>query len=190
MSEHTAESDCTPAHLGPEVELRLERMADAANEAEIRWLIGEWLTEIAAAVERGKTDDDHAVTGCDGRWACTCGWEPALGEAVYRAHDKHLLDVRSSPACPTCLLVRDEPDEPIQPGDYYTVDPTSPRRCPSCGLVPARDSEGARRVAAARVPDVPTPPALGPQDQARALGIEWPPPLPEGLRSSPGEATS
>lgn len=32
-----------------EVRLRLERMAGAANEAEIRWLIGEWLTEIAAA---------------------------------------------------------------------------------------------------------------------------------------------
>lgn len=52
--------------------------------------------------------------------------------------------------CPVCRLVREEPDEPIEPGDYYTVDPTSPSRCPSCGMVPSRNSEGAQRVAMQR----------------------------------------
>lgn len=52
--------------------------------------------------------------------------------------------------CPVCRLVREEPDEPIEPGDYYTVDPTSPSRCPSCGCVPGRESEAAARVAWAR----------------------------------------
>ena len=31
----------------------------------------------------------------------------------------------------------------------------------------------------------PVPPAVGPQDQARALGVEWPPPRP----TPPGEPT-
>lgn len=44
----------TPAHLAPEVELRLERLVDAANEAEIRWLLGEWLTEIARVIPPGE----------------------------------------------------------------------------------------------------------------------------------------
>lgn len=54
--------------------------------------------------------------------------------------------------CPTCGLLPEDPDdrEPIQPGDYYTVDPSSPTRCPTCGTVPSRGSEAAARVAAAR----------------------------------------
>lgn len=63
--------------------------------------------------------------------------------------------------CLTCLLVPEEPDEAIQPGDYYTVDPTSPSRCPSCGRVPARGSEGAHRVAAARLRASGWPPMSG-----------------------------
>lgn len=34
------------------------------------------------------------------RWACTCGWEPKLGESVHRAFDHHLLDVREQSAIP------------------------------------------------------------------------------------------
>lgn len=80
----------------------------------------------------------------------TCSSCEANGEACGGSHD-HPVDNWDAPApCPTCLLVREEPDEPIEPGDYHTVDPTSPNRCPRCGLVPARGSEGARRVAAAR----------------------------------------
>ena len=53
-------------------------------------------------------------------------------------------------ACPTCGLVAEEPDEPIEPGDYHLIDTTSPSRCPSCGLVPSRGSDAAVRVAEAR----------------------------------------
>jgi hypothetical protein len=35
-------------HLASDVGARLDRMAEAANEAELRWLLGEWLTEITA----------------------------------------------------------------------------------------------------------------------------------------------
>lgn len=37
--------------------------------------------------------ETHSLTGEIGRQSCTCGWEPGLGEVVYRAFDRHLLAV-------------------------------------------------------------------------------------------------
>lgn len=48
---------------------------------------------------------EHTLVGDNGRWACTCGgWVPPLGKSVHREFDKHLLDLRQSPAAPTPVV--------------------------------------------------------------------------------------
>lgn len=39
---------------------------------------------------------EHILDGEIGRQSCTCGWTPPLGEQVYRAFDRHLIEVRPS----------------------------------------------------------------------------------------------
>lgn len=59
----------------------------------------DWLRALIAEALRVReavtapAESEHALIGEVGRRVCTCGWEPALGEVVQRAFDRHLLSV-------------------------------------------------------------------------------------------------
>lgn len=127
---------------------------EPATDTDMKVFAGHRVTVIS---QRGESEYDSAELGAlylatfpDGGHRLVYAEElrdPSEVEEPWHSLEE-VVAAAEGAACPTCLLAQEEPDEPIQPGDHYTVDPTSPSRCPSCGLVPGRDSEGARRVAA------------------------------------------
>ena len=147
-SDRTTETGGTPEFDGESDVAAWERQD--AEVAHIPYVLGNRLRDLLAEVicyeKHHQREPRGACPNCRSR-AVTIHAPYVIPdiEAVIAPALRPAPEVR----CPTCLLVREEPDEPIQPGDYYTVAP-SPSRCPSCNLVPQRDSEGARRVAAAR----------------------------------------
>lgn len=108
-------------------------------------------------VEQAMADVHRHFCGADGTHDDACialraalGCEPCPVDNCSGVLRGQPCPNQKDMACAICGVLPEEPDEAIQPGDYYTVNPHSPRRCPSCGMFPARNSEGARRIAELR----------------------------------------
>jgi len=77
---------------------------------------------LAAMRPRPTPPAEHRLTGDIGRQSCTCGWTPRLGEIVFRAFDKHVLETRVTPPESSHAHVGPAPFF----ADYVCTDPACP----------------------------------------------------------------